>query len=148
MGYIHNDMKYLSTNEAMCRDVRACERICAKTFHKTEDTSYSAIRVSRRSDGSMKINVCNQCGACIDICQTLALKRNKLGVVVVDKQRCIGCFQCVAFCPQEAIFQHPDLPYPIKCVACGQCVKACPQGALKIDESNLSAEAKEIATLY
>ena len=76
MGYIYNDVKYLETNESMCRNVGACMRICAKTFHKTEDPTYSAIRIAQRSDGTMKIDVCNQCGTCIDVCPA------KFGAVV------------------------------------------------------------------
>jgi anaerobic carbon-monoxide dehydrogenase iron sulfur subunit len=148
MKYLQNDMKYLKPVEAMCRNARDCERVCAKTFYKTDDTSYSAIKVSARPDGTMQINVCNQCGVCIDVCPVMALKRNKLGVVMVDKKTCIGCFQCVGFCPENAMFQHPELNYPIKCVACGQCVKACPHKALEISMSNLSAEAKETTTLF
>lgn len=148
MKYIQNDMKYLAKNESMCRHLGACEKICAQTFHKTEDTSYSAIRVTPRTDGTMQINVCNQCGVCIDICPVMALRRNKQGVVMVDKKTCIGCFQCVAFCPENAMFQHPELPYPIKCVACGQCAKVCTHGALKVSMSNLSADAKELTTRF
>jgi carbon-monoxide dehydrogenase iron sulfur subunit len=148
MSYLHNDMKRLETKEALCRGVLACEKICAQTYHKTDDTSYSAIQVSRRPDGTMQINVCNQCGVCIDICPVLALRRNKQGVVMVNKKTCIGCFQCVGFCPENAMFQHPNLEYPIKCVACGQCTKVCPHGALAIAMSNLSADAKEVTTLF
>ncbi len=148
MKYLQNDMKYLQAKEVMCRNARGCEVTCAKTFYKTEDTSYSAIRVSHRSDGTMQINVCNQCGVCIDICPAMALKRNKAGVVMLDKKACVGCMQCVGFCPENAMFQHPKLDYPIKCVACGQCVKTCPHGALEISLSNLSADAKEVTTLF
>ncbi len=140
-------MKYLRTNEAMCRGARACERICAKTFYKTEERSYSAIQVAPKPDGSMRIVVCNQCGACIDVCPTQALRRNKAGIVMVDKKKCVGCFICVGFCPQEAMFQHPQLPHPIKCVACGQCVKVCPHLALALVEANLATAARELTTL-
>jgi ferredoxin len=95
----------------------------------------------------MKITVCTQCGVCIDICPTQALSRNKIGVVMLDKKKCIGCFMCVGFCPEDAFFQHPDLPHPIKCTACGQCPKGCPHRALEIAEVNLATHAKELTTL-
>ena len=140
-------MRYLRTNESMCRGVRACMRICAQTFYKTDDTSYSAIQISEKPDGSMKITVCTQCGVCIDICPTQALARNKIGVVMLDKKKCIGCFMCVGFCPEDAFFQHPELPYPIKCTACGQCPKVCPHHALEVVDVNLATHAKELTTL-
>ena len=136
-------MKYLKTAAEKCENVRACERWCAEIYYKTEDPSYSSIRVVKRPDGRMKLQVCTQCGVCIDVCPTRALRRNKLGVVMLDRKTCIGCFQCVGFCPEEAVFQHPDLPYPIKCIACGQCAKVCPHGALEVAEAHLASVAVE-----
>ncbi len=126
-------MKYLKTNRSSCKGVRACEKTCARTFFKSEDPAKSAIRVTER-DGVFEINVCNQCGQCIDICPVMALSRNKLGVVMLDKKACVGCLMCVGFCPTLSMMHHPDHREPFKCVACGACAKACPEHALEIAE--------------
>jgi Fe-S-cluster-containing hydrogenase component 2 len=126
-------MKYLKTNPSSCKGVRACERTCAKTFFKSEDPAKSAIRVTEK-EGAFEINVCNQCGRCIEICPVLALSRNKLGVVVLDRKACVGCLMCVGFCPTLSMMHHPDHREPFKCVACGACAKACPEHALEIAE--------------
>lgn len=126
-------MKYLKTNQSSCKGVRACEKVCAKTFFKTEDPAKSAIRVAQK-DGAFEINVCNQCGQCIEICPVQALSRNKLGVVMLDKRKCVGCLMCVGFCPTLSMRYHQDQAEPFKCVACGACAKACPHGALEIAE--------------
>ncbi len=136
-------MKFLKTDPEKCENVRACEHRCAQVYYKTDDPSYSAIRVSERRGGGVRLQVCTQCGVCIDVCPTRALKRNKLGVVMLNRKTCIGCFQCVGYCPEEAVFQHPELPYPIKCIACGQCVKECPHGALEVAEVHLTTVAAE-----
>jgi carbon-monoxide dehydrogenase iron sulfur subunit len=132
-------MKYLKTDASRCELARDCERRCAQVYHKTDDTSFAAIRVEERPNRPPKLHVCTQCGVCLDVCPTYALRRNKLGVVIIDRKLCIGCFQCVGYCPEEAIWDHPDLPYPIKCVACGQCAKVCPHGALEVAEMHLAA---------
>jgi len=139
-------MKQLKPNDAKCQGAYECMRTCARVLHKTDDVSYAAIRVDERPDGGFHVRVCTQCGVCIDICPTLALRRNKAGIVVLDRKKCVGCMMCVAFCPEDAMFQHPKLEYPIKCIACGQCVKTCPHGALELAEVNLSDVARETAT--
>lgn len=139
-------MKYLKTDASRCQNVRECERRCAQVYYKTEDAAYSAIRIEDQDGGRIRIHACTQCGVCIDVCPTRALRRNKLGVVMLDKKACIGCFQCVGYCPEEAIFDHPALDHPIKCIACGQCAKVCPHGAVVIDEVHLSSVATEAST--
>lgn len=49
---------------------------------------------------------------------------------------CLGCGDCVAACPFDAIHMNPDtlLPEVVddKCVACGACVKACPRNIIEL----------------
>ena len=126
-------MKYLKTNPSLCKGVKACEKVCAKTFFKVEDPEKSAIRV-KQTDSGFEINVCNQCGECIAVCPVLALKRNSQGVVMLDKKLCVGCLMCVGYCPTLSMRTHPDQREPFKCVACGICARACPEKALEIAE--------------
>ena len=65
-------------------------------------------------------------------CPADALKRNKMGTVVLDKNLCVGCYTCIGFCEKHAFERNPEWVVPFKCIACGICVKACPHAALEI----------------
>lgn len=49
---------------------------------------------------------------------------------------CLGCGDCVAACPFDAIHMDPKTQLPVvddeKCVACGACVKACPRSIIEL----------------
>lgn len=49
---------------------------------------------------------------------------------------CLGCGDCVAACPFDAIHMDPQTLLPVvdddKCVACGACVKACPRSIIEL----------------
>ena len=126
-------MKFIHPFHTKCEGVRACEKACAKTFFKKEDPALSAIRVEAQG-GVYEVNVCNQCGACIEVCPVKALSRNKAGIVMVKKDVCVGCFMCVGFCPSGAMRRAEGQREPFKCVSCGACIKACPKGALAMAE--------------
>ncbi|HEX3048207.1 MAG TPA: 4Fe-4S dicluster domain-containing protein, partial [Bacillota bacterium] len=70
----------------------------------------------------------------IKICPAEAISKDQNGVVRIKKSICVGCFMCVGFCPESALFMHNDYIEPFKCVACGQCVKKCPAGAISISK--------------
>lgn len=80
---------------------------------------------------------CNHCDSppCVDCCPTGASHVQEFGtVVLVDKGQCIGCKACVASCPYDARFIHPE-GYADKCTFCihrveaglePACVAVCP----------------------
>ncbi|MFO1076797.1 MAG: 4Fe-4S dicluster domain-containing protein [Planctomycetota bacterium] len=79
---------------------------------------------------------CNHCAnpPCVDCCPTGASHVHAGGVVLVDHDECIGCKACLASCPYDARYLHPD-GYVDKCTFCihrveqGQapaCVAVCP----------------------
>jgi NAD-dependent dihydropyrimidine dehydrogenase PreA subunit len=45
---------------------------------------------------------CNNCGVCIDRCQTKAFSM-EMDDVLVDTKRCIGCGLCVSTCPKKCL---------------------------------------------
>lgn len=49
---------------------------------------------------------------------------------------CLGCGDCVASCPFDAIHLDPVTKLPVvdevKCVACGACVKSCPRNIIEL----------------
>ncbi|NUM82066.1 4Fe-4S dicluster domain-containing protein [bacterium] len=80
---------------------------------------------------------CNQCDnpPCVTCCPTGASHVHDYGgVVLVNHDECIGCKACVASCPYDARFIHPD-GYADKCTFCihrvetglePACVSVCP----------------------
>jgi carbon-monoxide dehydrogenase iron sulfur subunit len=150
-------MKVLVFNPELCNGCRECEKVCSQTWFKVENAEKSAIRISEMAGqpGRYQAVVCNQCGECMDVCPTIALVRDRQGIVRIKKALCVGCLSCVGFCPTEAMLMHADDIVPFKCIACGKCVKVCSVGALAIEElpdpalteteTRLAAQAKAVA---
>jgi len=104
---------------------------CSKAWAKEDSPDLSRIRV-KAVTGMADIRVCDQCGGCIAVCPTMALARDKNGIVQIDRKKCTSCLMCVEFCPSASMFFSDRIPSPYKCVACGICARACPEGALEI----------------
>jgi len=79
---------------------------------------------------------CNHCDnpPCVHCCPTGASHRGIGGLVSVTRNQCIGCKACMAACPYDARFPHPD-GYASKCTFCAHrleqglnpaCVSVCP----------------------
>lgn len=80
---------------------------------------------------------CNHCDRppCVTCCPTGASHVEDFGsLVLIDHELCIGCKACLASCPYDARFVHPD-GYADKCTFCvhrvrkGEapaCVAVCP----------------------
>ena len=125
-------MKKLITDSTKCIGCRICEDTCSMAYYKVKDREKSAIRVTEMDDGSFSIAVCDQCGVCKEMCQIMALRTTKSGVVLLDKGICVGCLVCVGECLRNYMCYNDELPTPFKCIACGLCVKKCKAGALEI----------------
>ncbi|MCX6135569.1 MAG: 4Fe-4S dicluster domain-containing protein [Ignavibacteriales bacterium] len=96
---------------------------------------------------------CNHCDAppCVYCCPTGASHVHSLGgVVLVEHGMCIGCKACLASCPYDARFIHPD-GYADKCTFCihrvekgldPACVSVCPTHCMTfgdLEDPNSSA---------
>jgi len=127
-------LKKLVTDSTKCIGCKTCEIMCSNAFYKKPDKEKSAIRVNADGSGGFVISVCDQCGDCKEMCQTMALKTDANGVVQLSKKKCVGCLVCVAECLRGYMRYHDDLPTPIKCNACGICAAECPKKALTIVE--------------
>jgi len=125
-------MQVLSFDPELCVGCYVCEEVCSETWFKTADAEKSSIRIYDDEDGNLGAVFCNQCGECIVVCPTEALYRDKKGIVRRRKKLCVGCLACVGFCPQQAMFYHPDQAEPFKCIVCGKCVEECPAEALAV----------------
>lgn len=92
--------------------------------------------------------LCNQCSnpPCVHVCPVKAsLVDEATGIVRIDQNKCIGCEYCIAACPYEARFLHPEKKVTDKCdfcfhkVARGEmpaCVEACPARARTFGDLN------------
>lgn len=79
---------------------------------------------------------CDFCGKCIEVCPTGALgafdeAAEKLGVAVVQKDRCLSYFQGCTVCEDSCVFEaltfvdgHPVVDSDL-CNGCGQCEFEC-----------------------
>ena len=49
----------------------------------------------------------------------------------IDKNKCIGCGDCVDVCPVEALsIENEKAVVNDECIDCGACVNTCPEEAI------------------
>lgn len=63
--------------------------------------------------------------------------------ILYEQQRCTGCLECVAVCPQGALAAEDTGTLVLernRCQACGLCVKACSSGARSVSGQVVSVE--------
>ncbi len=84
--------------------------------------------------------LCNHCAnpPCTQVCPVGATFATKDGVVIVDKDHCIGCRYCIQACPYGARYLDPRTRTADKCTFCYHrvvkgllpaCVEVCPTQA-------------------
>jgi len=87
--------------------------------------------------------LCNHCehSPCTQVCPIGATFDGPDGVVLVDKQRCLGCRYCVQACPYGCRFIDPRTHVVDKCSLCYHritrglttaCCETCPTGARQL----------------
>jgi len=89
--------------------------------------------------------LCNHCEnpPCVQVCPVGATFLTPDGVVLVDRDYCVGCRYCIQACPYGARFLHPTTRTAEKCTFCYHrvvkgltpaCVEVCPTGARMFGE--------------
>jgi Fe-S-cluster-containing dehydrogenase component len=87
--------------------------------------------------------LCNQCDnpACVQVCPVGATYQTDDGIVLIDRDWCIGCGYCIMACPYGVRFFHPEHKVADKCNFCYHriskgmqpaCVECCSFGARRL----------------
>lgn len=146
-------MKRIYVNENRCLGCHLCEYECIfansgldAMFKLKGRTNEFVPRITVEGEERAAINFavsCRHCtnAVCVQSCIAGALSKNGEGTVLIDRQKCVGCFTCVLVCPYGAVMPAADGKAAQKCTLCtdqrfGQpnCVKHCPNNAIVYEE--------------
>jgi len=143
--------QFIAVEHERCTGCRECEVACSLHHFGECNPEKSAIRVTRKEKNGLVLClpvVCQQCeeAPCLEVCSTGALFReNMRGTIVVDRESCSGCGDCVEACPAGCIFLDSISLIAVKCDLCGgqpQCVELCHSYCLTLG-SNGGADGKD-----
>ncbi len=137
-----------------CIGCSACIVACAQTNYpemmERENKGWNwlaanirKVTVERAKRPVQLLVQCQQCedAPCISTCPFGANFHDPYtGQVKTDPSRCVGCSYCIASCPYDVRWTHPDTGLPMKCMGLGceelvrkgekpACVSACPAHA-------------------
>jgi len=109
-----------------CVGCQACVAACKTQWGAPEGESRDwvvPIGPERDAEGlvaSVYVGLCNHCDhpACVAACPTKATYKRDDGIVVVDKDLCIGCGNCIDACPYGARYYNADQKKVDKCDFC------------------------------
>ena len=137
--------KILIVDPDRCTGCRICENACSFFHYGEFNPRRGYVQVLKREPEGVFIPVmCLHCGRplCVEACPTGALYVHD-GAVLLNKDVCIECKQCLNACPFGGIQVDPVTSQVVKCDLCGgdpQCARRCPTGAIqwvRADVANL-----------
>ncbi len=149
---------------AKCRNARKCVEECQKAHHLPPNQEFMKVYLMQESEEATPYwmpKPCFHCGQpmCVTLCPTGATFKRTDGIVVIDRELCIGCKTCMNGCPYSARQFNPgddaelmaDLKISLKTSVSGKeastskcdfcadmiqlgklphCVTACPTGTI------------------
>lgn len=132
-----------------CIECRACESAC-KQWNGVEtgiNIRYRRVRVSETGKyPEVKTQAlslaCNHCEEawCMKACPVKAIFRRQDGIVLIDRNKCVGCTMCSKLCPYDVPQFNAGVRKMEKCTMCADrvdanlqpaCATLCPTGALQ-----------------
>lgn len=125
-------------NMRKCIGCNSCSLACARFIQKNFSPQKSAIQI--RTQGGMQTkftaNICRACydPPCAESCSEGALVPKAGGGVILKKEKCIGCKECLRGCPVSVIGFNEEKNFPIICLHCGKCSQFCPHQCLTLEE--------------
>ena len=145
-------MKKIVFHEEYCMGCHLCEVHCIVQHSKYDDivkafkkeTPSLVSRVTIEEDKPTFLSVkCQHCNepVCTYYCITGALhKEPGSGVIMLDEEKCIGCWTCLLACPFGAVNRDENRKKAVKCDLCNgdetpACVLHCPNEALECIQS-------------
>jgi Fe-S-cluster-containing dehydrogenase component len=137
-----------------CMGCHACEVAC-KQEHGL-GVGPRLVRVLEKSPDYIPI-YCHHCAKapCKEACPVEAISRNELGIVLIDKDLCIGCRECLEACPFGAMQFDDSQEIAVKCDLCVHrltdnkrpaCMAVCPTGCIYFDGKKSVAAVFERTT--
>jgi len=141
----------LLINHKNCMGCHACEVAC-KQEHGL-GVGPQLVRVMEKAPKFIPI-YCHQCGnaPCQKACPVDAIVTNEMGIVLVIREKCIGCRVCVEACPFDAMQFDESIALAMMCDVCihrlavgkqTACMGVCPTQCISITGSK-----KSIASVF
>jgi Fe-S-cluster-containing dehydrogenase component len=146
------DKRYaMAVDTRLCVGCSACAIACKEENGLPLDRFRSWVETETRGTYpnlvmEIRSQRCQHCtdAPCVANCPTGASYYADGGIVLVDRDLCTGCKACVAACPYDARYIHPD-GYADKCTFCVHrtakgldpaCAAACPTRSLTFGDVN------------
>jgi len=120
----------------LCTGCNTCLLICSYRARGGFNPRWGRLKINMEQEGLIhRPVVCTHCenAFCVRACPTGALYQSENEWILINKEKCIGCGQCVQVCPDDMIAIDPEQKAD-KCDFCDgdpQCVQFCPTGALR-----------------
>ena len=157
-------MKSVYPIEQYCIACHLCEVACVVEHSKSKNIFFAfneepkvnakcEVQMSGPLSFSANCRMCEH-AECIESCPVAAVWRDEeTGAVIIDQERCIGCWMCIMACPQGSITTRVEpktkLRVSDKCDLCQgrangpACVQACPNDALVFEDREELGKDKE-----